>query len=136
RDTYRDVPFVKCLLPARPSGPFAAFRFGLALRQALQQRAPDILITFTHYANVIGQFTAAPLRVPVRIASQRARVSSVPRGALLADAILGSLGAYSSNVMVSETVRQGFRFHPRAYRRRTTVIANGVTCMGTAQKVT
>lgn len=94
--------------------------------RAIATENPDVLITFTHYANVLGQTGAMFSRIPTRIASQRNTAAVMPRLAKWADAAIGSLGGYHANVMVSRAVAAGFGAYPNHYRRRTLVIPNGI----------
>jgi glycosyltransferase involved in cell wall biosynthesis len=65
---------------------------------------PDVLITHTHYANVMGQAAALVARVPKRIAVHHNPLPTYPREARLADRVLGLVGAYSAVVAVSRAV--------------------------------
>lgn len=94
--------------------------------RTLKLARPEVVITFTHYANVLGQFICLLAGVRQRIASQHSPSWSFPKGARYADYLLGSIGVYNSITVVSESVKRSFNIYPRAYRRRLHVIPNGV----------
>lgn len=126
RPAFQDAPGVRVLWPRRPRGPVESLRMIRALLRALRRARPDAVVSFTHYANVVAQTAARALGIPVRIASQRNPASSLPGAARWLDRVLGRLGWYTANVAVSEDTRASFRGYPAAYRRRMSVIYNGV----------
>jgi glycosyltransferase involved in cell wall biosynthesis len=87
---------------------------------------PDVLITHTHYANVMGQVAAALCGTRKRIAVQHNPLPSYPRIARWSDRILGSVGVYSRIVAVSDAVVQTVADYPDRYRRLVTQIYNGL----------
>lgn len=114
------------LLETRPRS-FADFlRLSGLLLARLRERRPDALISYTPYANVIGQAAAWFTGVPVRVASQHNPPWSYSLLAREADRLLGSIGMYTANVMVSASTAASFGSYPRCYRQRTTVVRNGI----------
>lgn len=126
RAAHRDVPNLRVFADRRPNA-IEAVRVVARLMRRLREWRPDALVTHTHYANVIGQLAAHACGVPMRIAVQQNPVTSYPAVARLADRILGTLGTYSVNVAVSDSVVDSAATYPRGYRRRLTTIHNGVT---------
>jgi glycosyltransferase involved in cell wall biosynthesis len=129
RPAYVDLPGVMSLLP-RCATRWDYLPILARLCAYLRRSEPDVLITHTHYANVMGQAAAFVAGVRKRIAVQHNPLPTYPRDARFADRILGYLGAYSAIVGVSdavtETIRYGSRRHPRLVRR----IYNGVPPIG------
>src|SRR5580698_7345164 len=87
---------------------------------------PDVLITHTHYANVLGNLVASILRLRTRIAVQHNPTHTFPRLARIADRAAGSVGLYSRIVAVSQTVSESVSRYPLTYRQRLTTAFNGV----------
>lgn len=92
----------------------------------LRTAAPKAVITFTHYANVLGLSAALAANVPIRVASHRNPRWTYPGAVRLLDSLFGILGVYSRIVAVSETTAETFRTLPRRYHRRIVVVPNGV----------
>jgi len=96
------------------------------LTRSIVREKPDVLITHTYYANVIGHVLSTVLGVRYRIAVQHNPTQSYPRLARIADSMVGSIGIYTSNVVVSKTVAESLASYPRSYRERVSVVYNGV----------
>lgn len=126
RPTFEGAPEVRVVWPRRPKSPVEFLRLITQLRRELRRLRPDAVVTFTHYANVLGQAAARASGVPVRIASQRNPSFSYPGPIRWLDRTLGRLGWYTDNVAVSHDTRSSFDSYPTAYRRRMTVIHNGL----------
>lgn len=126
RPIYANHPQCHCLLDHPPRGALDYLRILSSLTRRLRTHQPDAVISFTHYANVLGQCCAWIAGVPCRVASQRNPASSYPRAARLADRVLGNLGLYHANVMVSHTARASFASHGRRYQRGVCVVPNGL----------
>jgi glycosyltransferase involved in cell wall biosynthesis len=118
--------WVRVMLDRPPRTPLDYLRVAEQLGRRMRAFRPDAVVSFTHYANVLGQCVARAVGVPGRVASQRNPAWSYPRIARIADRVIGSLGWYSVNVMVSRSVADSFARYPRRYRRRATVVYNGV----------
>jgi len=99
------------------------------LRQQLHRHAPDVLITHTYYANVLGQACARLLGIRKRIAVQHGLASDYPLLVRLLDCLLGSTETYTTNVAVSQTVVSSFSACPSRYLKRLRAIPNGVPCV-------
>jgi glycosyltransferase involved in cell wall biosynthesis len=93
----------------------------------IREEKPDIVLTYTHYANILGHLASRFLKVPIRVATQRNPSSSYPSLARMTDLLIGSLGFYTKNIAVSETVRNSFSSYPRQYREKMCVVYNGIS---------
>jgi glycosyltransferase involved in cell wall biosynthesis len=102
------------------------FRIMFRLVRLIAVEKPDVLITHTHYANVMGHVVSSMLRVRNRIAVQHNPTHTYPRVVRVADRLAGSVGVYSRNVAVSKTVENSIAQYPRTYRSRITTVFNGV----------
>jgi glycosyltransferase involved in cell wall biosynthesis len=126
RLAFHGTPGMRVLLERRPSL-LDTCTIPPRLVLALRAYAPDVLITHTHYANVIGQVAAQICRIPRRIAVQQNPVDSYPRFARLADYIFGALKTYSDVVAVSKSVADSAQTYPTSYRRKIKVVHNAVS---------
>lgn len=126
RPTYLGRTGVRVLLdhPPRHAGDYGVIFIRL-IRQ-LKRVSPDGVITFTHYANILGQLAAWISGIKCRVASQRNPSWSYPRAARWVDRLLGTLGVYKENIMVSEAVNSSFKGYPAGYRRNNCVVYNGI----------
>jgi glycosyltransferase involved in cell wall biosynthesis len=125
RPAYASESQVYSLLGHSPS-PLDYFKILIRLARLIHAEKPDVLITHTHYANVMGHVVSSLLRVRNRIAVQHNPTHTYPRVVRVADRLAGSIGAYSRNVAVSKTVQDSVAEYPRAYRKRVTTVFNGV----------
>lgn len=101
-------------------------RITVRLNSVLASEKPDVVISFLPLANIIAQTLATAHRIPHRIASQRNPASSYGRIVRAIDYVIGTLGAYTSNVMVSHSAAASFGKWPKAYKDRITVVQNGI----------
>jgi glycosyltransferase involved in cell wall biosynthesis len=124
RPAYVHLSGVHCLID-HPFSLSDCFRLLPRLAQLIHREKPDLLITHTHYANVLVHILSCILRVRHRVAVQHNPLRSYPSAARAVDYLLGSVGFYSRNVAVSRTVAASAARYPRAYRDRLRVIYNG-----------
>ncbi len=122
---YERQPGVSCISNTAPRSALDYTRILATFVRRLREFRPDVIFGFTHYANTFGLAAGCLLGVPVRIASQQNIRDSYPFAARLADSALGTIGAYSANVMCSRAVGESFAGNPFRYRAPTTVIPNG-----------
>ena len=125
RPFYQGFEGVSSLLPHPPS--VAGYlQITNRLNRKLRKARPDVLITHTHYANLMGQVLAAAAGVRQRIAVHHNPLPTYPAVARVVDRILGRFGAYSHMVVVSDAVLRTLEPYPAGYTRRVTRIYNGV----------
>ncbi len=128
RPTYMNFPGVRVLLEHKPSG-LDYIKIAIELWRLLHSQKPDVLITHTYYANVLGQFIARLSGVTMRIAVQHNPLFTYPKMAGWADWILGTTNFYSANVAVSQSVVESAVNYLTPYRKKLTKIYNGVPCI-------
>jgi glycosyltransferase involved in cell wall biosynthesis len=127
RPTYIKHKNIYVIVQEKPRTLLDYSKLFFRLIKKMRQANPDAVISFTHYANIIGQSTALLCRVKKRIASQRNPSDSYPKIASFADRFLGIFGFYTSNTMVSETVKNSFSHYPDNYLQHAKVIPNGIS---------
>ncbi len=141
RPTYLDDAGISVLLSHPPMlvaqgkallAASSYLKIAFKLRKLLNSYQPDVLITHTHYANVLGQAIARVCKVPTRIAVQHNPVQTYPKAAKVLDWILGSTGFYSANVAVSQAVVDSAKAYPELYRNRVCKIYNGIPAQTSA----
>ncbi len=96
------------------------------LIKAIKKCKPDVVISHTHYANIICQPVSWLLRVPKRIAVQHSPVGKNPRLARWFDLLWGTCGFYTDNVTVSCAVEHSVSRYPENYKRKLHVVYNGI----------
>ena len=109
----------------RPSSPWAVLGFVVRLRAALRDARPDAVVTFQHYGNAIAAPVARSLGCRAVVANQVSAGAMVNPALRWADAILGSIGAYSRIVINSVETEALYRRYWRPYSRRILRIDHG-----------
>ncbi|BAU10251.1 putative Glycosyl transferases group 1 [Leptolyngbya sp. NIES-3755] len=125
RPSHTDLPNIKVFCPHQPSA-LDSVRILCRFWRYLRKTKPDVLITHTHYANILGQIIAYFCGVPARLAVQHNPVSVYPKLARSSDRFLGSTQVYSCNVAVSGAVVDSVTHYPRSYRKKIVKIHNGI----------
>ncbi len=125
RAAYDGLSMVRSLWPERP-GLFDQFRIAGRLVSEIRRERPDIVITHTHYANVMGQCAARLCGISKRIAVHHNPLDTYPGVARLADFLLCATGAYTNIVAVSDTVSRSLDRYPQRFLRTLQRIYNGV----------
>jgi glycosyltransferase involved in cell wall biosynthesis len=125
RPTYQDLPGVRVILDRQPAI-LDYVQIGVKLQKMLKQHQPDILITHTHYANIMGQVIARFCGVPRRVAVQHNPVETYPQIAMWLDKILGSTDFYTANIAVSQVVVDSVINYPAKYQKCLQKIYNGI----------
>ncbi len=97
------------------------------LFRALRRFRPDAVISFSPLAHVMGQTAALVVGAPTRVAAHRVVCTEYSPMLRVLDRALGSLGAYTRIVAVSNAVRESVGAYSAAYRRKVRVIHNGVS---------
>jgi glycosyltransferase involved in cell wall biosynthesis len=125
RHSHSHLSDVRVLFENKPKA-LDYFTIARRLNAKLRIHQPDVVITHTHYANILGQLVAQWCGVPRRIAVQHNPIHTYPKAAAWVDFILGTTACYSDNVAVSKTVVQSTVHHPHRYRRKLKQIYNGI----------
>jgi glycosyltransferase involved in cell wall biosynthesis len=125
RPAYKDFPGVRVLLEHKPSV-LDYFKIANKLQNLLRSHQPDVLITHTHYANIIGQVVARFCNISRRIAVQHNPVQTYPKVAKWVDWMLGTTAFYSANIAVSQVVVDSVVKYPIQYKNKLKKIYNGI----------
>jgi len=126
RPIYEGYACVRCVADRRPKSFWEICQILGRLWNWIYKTKPVGVITYTHYANIIGQFIAWAARIPYRLTTQHSPSWSYPLVARFFDAIWGSLKIYTANIYASESVRISFDSYPASYRARSCVVVNGL----------
>jgi glycosyltransferase involved in cell wall biosynthesis len=86
----------------------------------------DVLQTFCHYSNIIGQPLGALAGIPIRVASQRNRLDALPAIVRLADRLIANSPIPRRMVAVSESNRRYCVEVQRIRPSKLLVIENGI----------
>jgi glycosyltransferase involved in cell wall biosynthesis len=122
---YETLPGVYCLSDTAPRSAFEYTHVVAKFIRRLYEFRPEVIFAFTHYANTLGLASGCLVRVPLRVASQQNVRGSYPWAARVADSVLGTIGAYSANIMCSRSVLESFSHNTRQYCAAARVIPNG-----------
>lgn len=125
RPTYKNVVGVRTLLDRQPS-PLDYLKIAVKLRQLLAAHHPEVVISHTHYANIMGQSIARLCSISHRIAVQHSPVENYPKAAKWLDRLLGATGFYSANIAVSQVVIDSLESYPLKYQKYLSKIYNGI----------
>lgn len=123
---HRDEPGVRILFPKPKLGPAEYVRAFLQLHRRLAAEKPDAVVGFLPLGAVFGTMAGLLAGVPVRLASQRAPGPTYGKAMRLLDRLWGQFGVYTAVVCVSDAVRRSFDGYPAAYRRKLSVVHNGI----------
>ncbi|SMD72728.1 Putative glycosyltransferase EpsF [Bacillus mobilis] len=126
RATYENHTNVLTILDRPPEGIKDYFYIIKQLFRLIRKRKPIKIISHTHYANILTLPIAALLGVKKRIAVQHNPVETYPKVAKKMDKLIGNLGVYTKNVVVSKSVNESLNSYPKNYKDRLVQIFNGV----------
>lgn len=127
RPTFDGEAGVRVFAPRRPRSLLGYLSLGIAVTAQLRRLRPDVVVTFTHYANVLGGAAAYLAGIRARIATHRSPAHAQPKLAQVLNCAFGIIGVYTANIAVSSTVVESFARYPKRFRRTLTLIHNGVT---------
>jgi glycosyltransferase involved in cell wall biosynthesis len=100
------------------------------LIRALKDARPDAVVGFLPLGNVMGLAAASWAGIKTRIASQRSPGPTFGPVMRVLDRIWGRIGIYRDIICVSQAVKDSFDGYPNAYRKRLTVVNNGIDWAG------
>ena len=116
----------RILMPRPAKGLLDHLRIAASLRRQLKRADAEAVLSFLPRSNLLGQSMAWWLGVPRRVASQRNPSWSYGRVMRWLDGVVGHWGAYTKNVMVSQSAAESFAGYSGAYRRGIVVVSNGI----------
>jgi glycosyltransferase involved in cell wall biosynthesis len=124
RPAYFGKPGVRVLSNRRPSL-LGYFLFAIKLLGWIRNHKPEVIITHTHYANVLGLLVGAAAGIRRRVAVQHNPLATYPTFARYADWLLGTVGIYTKQIAVSHSVADSMSAYPECYKRSVCTIYNG-----------
>jgi glycosyltransferase involved in cell wall biosynthesis len=110
---------------SRPSSPISALKLFYSLYKAFRRDAPDVVVTFQHYGNLVAATLAKLAGVRLVIANQVSAPELVPSWARIADLWLGIFGVYDRIVVNSAATEAVYGAYPAAYKKRMVLIDHG-----------
>ena len=125
-DTYARHSSSTFFFDRKPNGIFEYCKLMTMAYRALKQKRPDVVILYTHYANIIGATLSRLAGVKTVIATHRSKIELYPVIIRIMDALFGIAGIYDRIIFVSPVVKKSFRHFPARYFRNSKIITNGI----------
>lgn len=122
---FDDDPRTIMCAPRRPSDPVALVRMLATLRRHLRRIAPDAVICFQHFGNLIGSLAARSAGIPCVIANHNGMQDLLKPWVVGLDRALGTSGLYSTIVVNSGATAEEYVAYPPRYRNRIVRIDHG-----------
>ena len=123
---FENEPGVRVILPRNVRGLLDYVRIFLRLVPAMRAFRPDAVHGALPLGNVLGLLAAAVIRCPSRVASQHSPAATHNIVMQWLDKAWGSVGIYTANIAVSNSVYESYESYPRPYVRRLRVVQNGI----------
>lgn len=117
--------FDEVIAPQRKLSAFAYLRAIAGFVSRVRQSGPAVILTVMPMANVAAGLAGWFSKSKV-VCTHHSPHDKNGRLVRILDMIMGTLGAYDSIICVSEAVAESYARHPLAYRKRLTVVPNGV----------
>ncbi len=92
----------------------------------IYKKKPGIIISFLPLSNILAQTAGFICRVKYRIASQRNPSYTYGSTVRFLDKIVGTIGVYKKNVMISNSSYNSFKNYPKNYKKKVEIIHNGI----------
>jgi glycosyltransferase involved in cell wall biosynthesis len=133
RDNFRDIKTIRICQDRPIKSFFDYIPISIKYYRMLRKERPDVVITFTHYANVLGGLIAFIAGVKIRIASHRnPSWGDYPKAVIKIDKILAETGVYSKVTAVSNSTKQSFRHYRNDTFNDIVVVNNGLNFVSTS----
>jgi glycosyltransferase involved in cell wall biosynthesis len=126
RPSYTGYKGVRVILNRKPSFIMDYLFIFWGLIKLLRKHRPEVFITHTYYANILGQIAAALFGIRARLAVQHNPVNTYPKFARIIDHILGASGFYKYNIIVSKAVLDSISTYSSLYKKRIKMIYYGI----------
>lgn len=126
RDSYEGLGTTRICLNRPIKSAFDYLSISFTYYKFLKQAKPDVVITFTHYANVLGLLIAYIAGVKVRIASHRnPSWGDMSKWLIKMDTFCATKGIYTAITAVSSSTKKSFSYYPPDIYDKIVVIKNG-----------
>lgn len=126
RDIYKDLGTVRICQQRPIRTPLDYLLICIKYFKLIKTEKPDVIISFTHYANVLGLAIAYYAGVKVRIASHRnPSWGDMSKWLIKLDNYCAKKGIYSAITAVSISTKKTFAYYPPSIYEQIVVINNG-----------
>jgi glycosyltransferase involved in cell wall biosynthesis len=132
RDAFAGDPHVQAIRSEARLGLFGYASAFTRLLKELRQQRPDVVICFMPLGAIMGCLAAVLAGVRVRIASQRVPSHTVSPVMRLLDRLWGKTSLYTKIICVSDSVMESYADYSEAYRRKLSVVHNGIPWRGSS----
>lgn len=127
RDNFKGLGTTRVILSRPIRSAFDYLKISYNYYKLLKRSKPDVVIAFTHYANVLGLFIAFLAGVKVRIASHRnPSWGDMSKMLMSMDNIMAKTGVYTTITAVSESTKATYKYYPKSIYERIVVVKNGL----------
>lgn len=109
----------------RPSSPFGVLKLFFELYNEFRREAPDVVVTFQHYGNLIAAPIARLAGVRNIVINQVSAAELIPTWVSIADRLLGVFGCYDRIVVNSASTEALYSVYPQSYKSRVVRIDHG-----------
>ncbi len=125
-DTYINDKNVVVIHDSAPTSIVNVVQIIFKIVKLLKNKKPDGVITYTHYANVVGHVATTLAGIRNKVVTLRNPTYVYPKGVKIADKLMGKFGFYSIIIAVSETVKESCKTYSHNYKKKLRVVYNGV----------
>jgi glycosyltransferase involved in cell wall biosynthesis len=127
RDVFKDHTNFRIIHSSPLKSKLSFLKLLKDLYSGIKESKPDIVITFAHNANVIGQVVAFLCNIKIRIASHRnPSWGYMNKFVKVIDYLWAGSGVYSAIVPVSESTKKSFSYYPKNIYNKLRVVNNGL----------
>jgi glycosyltransferase involved in cell wall biosynthesis len=126
KPTYINHPLIFSFFNHKPKGIIENIKLLFKILKKLKKEKPDVVILYTHYANVVGGILSKIAGVKVIIATHRSKIELYPKLIIFLDILWGLIGIYDKIVFVSKVVLDSFKIYPKKYLKKGVIIPNGI----------
>ncbi|UHG93163.1 glycosyltransferase family 4 protein [Spirosoma oryzicola] len=130
RDSFKGIEHISVVQNRLITSPLDYIFISYKLIRKFKRDKPDVVITFTHYANILGLLCAYLAGVKTRIASHRnPSWGDMSKLWLQIDEFCAKRRIYTQITAVSKSTKSSFEFYPTHIYERITVINNGIEAL-------
>lgn len=128
RSSFEGLGLQKNMLERPIKSVFDYLLISIRLYKFLKKEKPYAVITFTHYANVLGLFISFIAGIKIRVASHRnPSWGDMSKVLIKIDCLLANKNIYTSITAVSKSTKESFDYYPEQIYNGITVINNGLS---------
>lgn len=125
-NAFKNIDCVDILNKNKPNNLFSAFFFFISLYKYIRAHRPTTIICHTSYSNIIGSIVAYIAGVRNINVVHHGLFNINKKISNFIDLMLGILPIYRRIICVSNSVAHSYKKHPSRYRKKISVIHNGL----------